>query len=83
MRAATWLANRDIDAARVSWERARRIADQLPDDDSDQLSMRIAPRTMPCATDCHGPTIQESRNRFAELRQLCGAAGDRSDRPVG
>ena len=27
MRAAAWSTNRDLDAARVSWERARRIAD--------------------------------------------------------
>ena len=27
MRAAAWSTNRDVDAARVSWERARRIAD--------------------------------------------------------
>src|SRR6185312_12762546 len=46
MRAATWSTNRDIDAARVSWERARHIADTLPADDPAQLSMRIAPRTM-------------------------------------
>ena len=51
MRAGAWSTNRDIGAARLSWERARRIADQLPDDDPDQLSMRIAPRTMLCATD--------------------------------
>ena len=31
MRAAAWSTNRDIAAARVSWERARRIADALPD----------------------------------------------------
>src|SRR6478735_1275282 len=46
MRAAAWLTNRDLVAARLSWERARRIADALPFDDPDQLSMRIAPRTM-------------------------------------
>ena len=51
MRAATWSTNRDIAAARLSWERARQIADALPADDPDQLSMRIAPRTMLCATD--------------------------------
>ena len=36
MRAATWSTNRDIGAARVSWERACRIADTLPADDPDQ-----------------------------------------------
>ena len=30
MRAATWATNRDIAAARLSWERARKIADELP-----------------------------------------------------
>ena len=51
MRAAAWSTNRDLVAARLSWERARQIADGLPADDPDQLSMRIAPRTMLCATD--------------------------------
>ena len=50
MRAGARSTNRDIGAARVSWERACRIADALPADDPDQLSMRIAPRTMLCAT---------------------------------
>ena len=50
MRAATWATNRDIAAARLSWERARQIADALPADDPDQLPMRIAPRTMLCGT---------------------------------
>jgi class 3 adenylate cyclase len=77
MRAAAWSTNRDIDAARLSWERARRIADQLPDDDPDELSMRIAPRTMLCATGAFGPAVEESRDRFAELRELCSAAGDK------
>jgi hypothetical protein len=77
MRAAAWSTNRDIDAARVSWERARRIADALPDDDPNQLSMRIAPRTMLCATVGFGPAVEESRGRFAELRELCSATGDK------
>ena len=54
MRAAAWSTNRDVGGARLSWERARRIADQISDPESgkdpDQLSMRIAPRTMLCAT---------------------------------
>ncbi len=75
MRAGAWSTNRDVGAARVSWERARRIADALPVDDPDQLSMRIAPRTMLCATD--QIASQKSRGRFAELRELCSAAGDK------
>jgi hypothetical protein len=77
MRAGAWSTNRDVDAARLSWERARRLADRLPDDDCDQLSMRIAPRTMLCATDWQDRAVQESRGRFAELRELCNAAGDK------
>jgi hypothetical protein len=77
MRAGAWSTNRDLDAARLSWERARRIADTLPDDDPDQLSMRIAPRTMLCATDFQARAVQESRGRFAELQELCSAAGDK------
>jgi class 3 adenylate cyclase len=76
MRAGAWSTNRDLAAARISWERARSIADRLPDDDPDQLSMRIAPRTMLCATDWQAREVQESRGRFAELRELCTAAGD-------
>jgi class 3 adenylate cyclase len=83
MRAGAWSANRDIAAARVSWERARQIADRLPDDDPDQLSMRIAPRTMLCATDWHARAIQESRGRFAELRELCSASGDKVSLAIG
>ena len=37
MRAGGWSANRDVGAARVSWERACRIADALPVDDPGQL----------------------------------------------
>ena len=83
MRAGAWSADRDVGAARVSWERARRIADALPADDPDQLSMRIAPRTMLCATDSQDRATQESRGRFAELRELCTAAGDKVSLAIG
>ncbi|MFV1364570.1 AAA family ATPase [Mycolicibacterium elephantis] len=77
MRAAASSATRDVGAARISWERARRIADALPADSPDQLSMRIAPRTMLCATDFHAGAVEESRGRFAEMRELCNVAGDK------
>ena len=84
MRAAAWSTNRDVAAARVSWERARRIADALPAEDPDQLSMRIGPRTMLCATDWQGhQAIQECCGRFAELRELCSAAGDKVSLAIG
>jgi class 3 adenylate cyclase len=81
MRAAAWSTNRDLDAARPSWERACRIADALPPDDPDQLSIRIAPRTMLCATDWRA--VEESRGHFAELRELCTAAGDKVSLAIG
>ena len=49
MRAGAWSNNRDVAAARVSWDRARQVADALPDDDPDRTAMRIAPRTILCA----------------------------------
>ncbi len=78
MRAATWSTNRDIAAARVSWERARRDR---------RRAARRRPRP---AVDAHRPphhavrhrlvrarAVHESRGRFAELRELCSAAGDK------
>jgi hypothetical protein len=77
MRAATWATNRDIAAARQSWERAQRIADALPTDDPGRAAMRIAPRTMLCATAIR-VHAQVAGARFDELRELCTAAGDKA-----
>ena len=75
MRAATWATNRDIAAARLSWERARKIADELPVEYPHRAALRIAPRTMLCgiAWRVH---VSVAGARFDELRQLCTAAGD-------
>ena len=45
--------------------------------------MRIAPRTMLCATDWQAREVQESQGRFAELRELCTAAGDNVSLAIG
>jgi hypothetical protein len=76
MRAATWATNRDIAAARLSWERAQTIADALPADEPNRLAMRIAPRTMLCgiAWRVH---MDVAGDRFEELQELCTAAGDK------
>jgi hypothetical protein len=81
MRAATWATNRDIAAARLSWERATRIADTLPADDPDRAAMRIAPRTMLCgiAWRVH---MNVAGDRIDELRELCTAAGDKASLAV-
>jgi hypothetical protein len=83
MRAGAWSATRHFGAARLSWERARLIADALPTDDTDHSSMRIAPRTMLCVTDLHAKAIQDSWGRFGELRELCGATGDQVSLAIG
>ena len=81
MRAATWATNRDIAAARLSWERAREMGDALPADDPDRAAMRIAPRTMLCgiAWRVHANVAGV---RFDELRELCTAAGDKASLAV-
>jgi class 3 adenylate cyclase len=83
MRAAAWSADRDSIAARVSWEQARRIADALPSDDPGRLSMRIAATTMLCVTDWQSRADKTSRSRFAELREMCDAAGDNVSLAIG
>jgi class 3 adenylate cyclase len=77
MRAGTWATNRDIAAARQSWERAQTIADALPAEDPSRAAMRIAPRTMLCATAIR-VHAQVAGARFDELRELCTAAGDKA-----
>ena len=82
MRAGTWSNNRDSAAARVSWERARQVADALPDDHPDRTAMRIAPRTTLCATDWR-VHADDSGIRFEELRELCALAGDKTSLAFG
>ena len=77
MRAATWATNRDITAARQSWERARKIADALPAEDPNRAAMRIAPRAMLCAI-AWRVHVNVAGARFEELRDLCTAAGDKA-----
>jgi hypothetical protein len=75
MRAATWATNRDIAAARLSWERATEMGDALPADDPDRAAMRIAPRTMLCGI-AYRVHMNVAGDRFDELRDLCTTAGD-------
>ena len=81
MRAGAWATNRDIAAARVSWERARQIADALPDDHPGTIAMRIAPRTMLCGAgwrvDAH------IASHFEGLRDLCALIGDKASLALG
>jgi class 3 adenylate cyclase len=82
MRAATWATNRDINAARLSWERAQKIADGLAADSPDRTPMRIAPRTMLCGI-AYRVQMNVFDERFDELRQLCVTTGDTASLAIG
>ena len=82
MRAATWATNRDIAAARLSWERATTMADALPADYPGRAAMRIAPRTMLCGI-AWRVDANVAGDRFDELRELCTAAGDKASLAIG
>jgi hypothetical protein len=82
MRAATWATNRDINATRLSWERATRIADALAVDDPNRSAMHIAPLTMLCGNAWRLP-VNVGGARFEELRELCTAAGDKVSLAIG
>ena len=82
MRAGTWSTHRDIAAARLSWERAREIADALPPDDPARVGMRIAPRALLCAT-AWRVHAEDSLTRFEELRELSSLAGDKASLAMG
>jgi hypothetical protein len=82
MRAGAWSTHRDLAAARLSWERAREIADALPTDDAGRIAMRIAPRTLLCGTDWR-VHAEGSSARFEELRALSSLAGDKASLAMG
>jgi adenylate cyclase len=82
MRAGTWSAWRDMRAAQTSWRRARQVADRLPLDDPDRLTMAIAARTQLCAQ-AYRLGGSGADPGFDELRELCTAAGDRQSLAIG
>ena len=82
MRAGTWLTHRDLTAARASWQRARHVAERMPDADQRRPAMRIAPRTMLCGTAwLAGGSMADTG--FDELRALAGATGDKVSLAMG
>jgi adenylate cyclase len=82
MRAGTWLTHRDLTAARASWQRARQVADRLPDADPDRAAMRIAPRTLLCGSAwLAGGSMADTG--FDELRELADASGDKVSLAMG
>jgi adenylate cyclase len=82
MRAGAWLTHRDVTAARASWQRARLVADRLVDADPQRAAMRIAPRTMLCATAfIAGGSMADTG--YDELRQLADSTGDKMSLAMG
>ena len=77
MRAGTGRTNRDIAAARVSWERARqRRRRGCPT--TSRIASRCGSRRAPCCVATPGESMPTSPARFEELRQLCAHAGDKA-----
>lgn len=82
MRAGGWATHRNIAAARMSWQRAAAVADSLPADDPDRPALRIAPRTLLCATAWRvGGALSDVG--FEELRELTESAGDKRSLAIG
>ncbi|RDH75513.1 zinc-ribbon domain-containing protein [Mycolicibacterium moriokaense] len=80
MRAGEWSSNRHAAAALASWERACQVADALPDDDPERIRMRIASRTVLCASGWRVRAYVGTR--FEELRKLCTEADDKTSLAV-
>jgi adenylate cyclase len=76
MRAGDWLTFRDIGAGRLSWERARQVADRTALDQPGRDAMRIAPRALLCATAFRrGSAFDEQV--FDEVCRLAASADDK------
>ncbi|MDT5084717.1 MAG: hypothetical protein QOH54_1895 [Mycobacterium sp.] len=82
MRAGTWSTNRDLAAARMSWQRARQVADRLPADDPNRTTMQIAPRSLLCGTTWRAASGLVDTG-FDEFRELCAVADDKVSLAVG
>ncbi len=82
MRAGAWSGQRDIAAARLSWQRARQVGDRLPADEPKAMAMQIAPRSALCATAwLVGGSVSDTG--FDELQELSRQAGDDRSLAIG
>lgn len=81
MRAGAWSTSRDIRAARMSWSRARHVADTLTATDPDRTAMGIAPRTLLCGSAWR--VNADIAEHFQELRALCAQTGDKAALVLG
>lgn len=82
MRAASWLYQRDVGAARDSWQRARTIADMLPVEQGDN-DLRIAPRAQLSFSAWVVGGDDEEEDCFEELRLLTAKSVDKLPLALG
>ena len=75
MRAGNWSQFRDFDAARLSWERARAVADRMPAGPG-RDAMRVTPRALLCASSWRVVAAVDDA-AFDELRRLAQSADDK------
>lgn len=83
MRAAEWLRPRDLSAARAAWERAKRIADGLPENCADTVARRAAPRAMLISTLIYAGRKHDTDDMYREFRDLTMKTGDIDSLAVG
>jgi adenylate cyclase len=76
MHAGEWLRFRDINAARLIWQRASEVAGRLPADDPARKAMRVAPRALLCVTAFRTGSAFDEES-FEETCQLADAADDK------
>lgn len=81
MRAANWHYLHNVPAARLSWQHARRVADQLGDGDH-AVSLRIAPRALLART-AYQSEVTDAESNYAELRRLTSLNNDLLSRAIG
>ncbi|OBK23864.1 cyclase [Mycobacterium asiaticum] len=74
MRAGQWSDHRDIRAARLSWGRARHVADALTAADPSHSATGIAPRTLLCGSAWR--VNASMSEEFEQLQKLCALCDD-------
>ena len=82
MRSAAWLYQRDVGAARDSWQRARVIADRLPVEEGD-IDRRIAPRAQLSFSAWVVGGDVDGEKCFDELRTLTAQSVDKLPLALG
>jgi adenylate cyclase len=76
MRAGECLNFRDINAGRLSWQRALQVADRMPADQPGRDAMRVGPRALLCATAFRTSSAFDEK-AFEETCRLADALDDK------